>query len=90
MPRQIFKDLATGLSNDTKTIKHENNAQYFQNMVQEQVEFSDAEQDCEKGKQSNRARPKGVVAYVLTITNSYPEQEDTMAAIHINGDACTK
>ena len=33
MPRQIFKDLATGLSNDTKTIKHENNAQYFQNMA---------------------------------------------------------
>ena len=85
MPRQIFNDFATGLSDDTKTIEHEKNVDYFQMKAQKKVGFSDHEDnvDVMPGTGGKRPIAKGTVAYVLPITDCYPSDRE-QSAIHQN------
>lgn len=69
MPRQIFNDYATGLSDDTKTIEHSNNVGYFKKLAQEHLGFNSNGNLEPWGKR--RDPPKGTVAYVLPITTCY-------------------
>ncbi|KAL7535910.1 hypothetical protein ACHAXR_006803 [Thalassiosira sp. AJA248-18] len=75
MPRQIYNDFSSGLSDDTKTIEHSKNTQHFQNMAQRQVGFSGHPVD-EEGGEKQRPPPKGMVAYVLPVSTCYGAKEE--------------
>ena len=63
MPRQIFNNLAMGLSNDTVTIQHENNAQYCQNMARNKLDFPMLNTSLKKARRvTGRRGDSGVCA----------------------------
>ena len=73
MPRQIYNDFSTGISDDTKTIENPNNKAYFLNKAQHKGFNPEALNVDELDNMKNRPPPKGTVAYVLPITTCYAQ-----------------
>lgn len=74
MPRQIYNDFASGLSDDAKTIRHTKNSQHYHNLAQRQGGgFVDHDAETAHVDPRTRAPPKGTVAYVLPIATCYGE-----------------
>ena len=77
MPRQVYNDFSTGISDDSKTIQNPKNAAYFENKARKEgIKPVGGGGDLQHTDGDARPPPKGTVAYVLPITTCYAVNEE--------------
>ena len=85
MPRQIYNDFSSGLSDDTKTIQNPHNTGYFHNKAEKKgmvAGGSSKNMQHEGDDGENRPPPKGTVAYVLPIPTCYAQDKGDAVNYH--------